>query len=426
MTLGDDLKQVISAGEAIMKARDLDDILDVANLIVLPAEETIHWQRQFVHQQKRQKAGITALKRITSKLVGVKNSVKEDRESVLKDKRFLRFVRAALSPIIISSRDLDDLADKRIYIDTLKCLASLVGNSKMTGDLLFIVLDSVTSVLNTDAFLMALDSYQIDTLEWATEKLLPISGKWNHNIVSKRSQLNLPWRIMHQQCAKVPSVKDIKKEVPFVQEELLTRDGKSVLERRHTCWMAEEGIEGLAYSGKVMAPTPFTPLIGRIRDELYRSTNEYYDCALLNYYDGDSACKMHADPDMGTMWERSSIIVSIGETRRFHFKKILDISEQHALQGRQVDNTPFAYHLFDGDCIHMFDNCNDLYNHAVLKSEGTQNLEPRVSIVFKKAIDKNGRKGHALRNTSRRNKVKSGDKRRFSSKNGKQKPENEG
>ena len=33
-----------------------------------------------------------------------------------------------------------------------------------------------------------------------------------------------------------------------------------VYERRETCWMADPGVGGLAYSGKIMSPTPFTPV----------------------------------------------------------------------------------------------------------------------------------------------------------------------
>jgi hypothetical protein len=58
------------------------------------------------------------------------------------------------------------------------------------------------------------------------------------------------------------TVKSLAAEVPFKVEQLVTRDGTRVDERRETCWMADEGIGGLAYSGKVMAPTPFTPLSG--------------------------------------------------------------------------------------------------------------------------------------------------------------------
>jgi alkylated DNA repair dioxygenase AlkB len=72
-----------------------------------------------------------------------------------------------------------------------------------------------------------------------------------------------------------------------------------------------------------MRPTPFTPTVARIRDELYEETGERFDCALLNLYpDGSTACKYHTDPDLGRLWARDSIIVSVGETRRFAFRRL--------------------------------------------------------------------------------------------------------
>jgi hypothetical protein len=77
------------------------------------------------------------------------------------------------------------------------------------------------------------------------------------------------------------TVKSLAAEVPFKVEQLVTRDGTRVDERRETCWMADEGIGGLAYSGKVMAPTPFTPLVDSLRDLVHEKTGQRFDCALL-------------------------------------------------------------------------------------------------------------------------------------------------
>ena len=56
---------------------------------------------------------------------------------------------------------------------------------------------------------------------------------------------------------------------------------------------------GLAYSGKIMQPQPFSPLIAEIRDRVHAATGIYFDCCLLNLYrDGECACAYHSDPDM--------------------------------------------------------------------------------------------------------------------------------
>ena len=166
-------------------------------------------------------------------------------------------------------------------------------------------------------------------------------------------------------------------------------------ERRETCWMAEDGIGGLAYSGKVMSPAPFTPTVRRLRDAIEASTGERFDCALLNLYPGgDVACKYHRDPDLGLLWARDSIIVSVGETRRFAFRELGKKRGRGAL-------VPIAI----GDCVWMFANCNDDWEHCVMRAEGAagENDGPRASVVFKRALAGRGRgRGHGLAGEGRR------------------------
>ena len=191
------------------------------------------------------------------------------------------------------------------------------------------------------------------------------------------------------------TVEALAAEVPFRAEKLVTRDGKRVDERRETCWMAEDGIGGLAYSGKVMSPAPFTPTVRRLRDAIEASTGERFDCALLNLYPGgDVACKYHRDPDLGLLWARDSIIVSVGETRRFAFREL----------GRNEDEAHW-FRLRSGDCVWMFANCNDDWEHCVMRAEGAagENDGPRASVVFKRALaGRGGRRGHGLAGEGRR------------------------
>ena len=171
-------------------------------------------------------------------------------------------------------------------------------------------------------------------------------------------------------------------EVPFRAEQLVTRDGRRVDERRETCWMADPGVGGLAYSGKVMSPTPFTPAVAKLRDWIWRRTGQRFDCALLNLYpSGGVACAYHTDPDLGRLWARDSVIVSVGETRRFAFREIGDAERDAAW-----------FRVRGGDCVWMFADCNDAYEHCVYSAEGEANDAPRASIVFKRALAK-GKKG---------------------------------
>ena len=53
--------------------------------------------------------------------------------------------------------------------------------------------------------------------------------------------------------------------------------------------MADEGVGGLGYSGKIMAPVPFTRNVAAVRDAIEKHTGIYYDCCLINWYD-DGEC----------------------------------------------------------------------------------------------------------------------------------------
>jgi alkylated DNA repair dioxygenase AlkB len=193
--------------------------------------------------------------------------------------------------------------------------------------------------------------------------------------------------------------------VPFKVEQLVTRDGTRVDERRETCWMADEGIGGLAYSGKVMAPTPFTPLVDSLRDLVHEKTGQRFDCALLNLYPERSvACKYHKDPDLGRLWARDSVIVSVGETRRFAFREEtgLPLSGRTRGDGKQKFKPEHWFRVFNGDAIWMFGDCNDTWEHCVMPGEidGIDTFDaPRASVVFKRslAVGKGGgTRGHAV------------------------------
>ena len=90
-------------------------------------------------------------------------------------------------------------------------------------------------------------------------------------------------------AALVPALHDVsalRESVPFEQAELLTADGRTVRERRATAWLAEDGIGALAYSGKLMSPSPLSAceVVSQLRDALAADLGERFDCALANLY----------------------------------------------------------------------------------------------------------------------------------------------
>ena len=126
-------------------------------------------------------------------------------------------------------------------------------------------------------------------------------------------------------------------------------------------------------------------------------------------------CKFHSDPDHGKLWAHDTVVVSIGETRRFNLREIPP-SPQLSMQGMKSkigketfkgekekekgadsDQDHHSFHLFDGDVFYMSHGCQDDFQHCVMKSEGEFNNAPRSSIVFKKSLPgPGGRRGHGI------------------------------
>jgi len=267
---------------------------------------------------------------------------------------------------------------------------------------------------------------------------------------------SLPFDVMHH-CLEweidysgYPTSKDILpsllKQIPFNFDTITTRTGSKVIERRGTAWLAESNIGALAYSGKLMAPTPpsdeVRALMRDIERELsaeFESTSSvsvgsasvqfvwddytyagqdleqhfdgFFDCALCNHYpDGDAACAFHTDPEHGSHWHRTTAVVSAGQSRPFAFRPIQELTtwaewDESSVSGSDNASSA-ALQLFPGDLVVMTGECNDLFHHAVYASQSQSDLagsgSSRVSLVFKQALDRGGRKGHGVRGQGRR------------------------
>ena len=178
----------------------------------------------------------------------------------------------------------------------------------------------------------------------------------------------LPFRVICGGAAGVaPTLAELEAEVPFVTESLVTRGGARVAERRDTCWMADErgrvrlrqdhgarahGRPPSASGTRSVETSGTTSTVAKLRPtgtgtetemETENSWNHLLQPAAkwaasavrlrpLNFYgDGDSACKLHNDPETNganALWATDSVIVSIGETRRFSFKEIAPLQQE--------------------------------------------------------------------------------------------------
>ena len=517
------VEDATSLGEAIQRATTIPQFMSIIdNFVWLPTDEDLpsHLRTQAVHHEKRRRWGGQLLE-------GIGNAVLEMWETDPKEimlqvspggaLRYFwtdrRLLRAILSVSSEFSQDSVQRPNKEgVWISSalkglhvLSCCISPTPPAHDCSDEFeaWINIHKEISKLiqYADSLLSDERTTMKDTVEvrWAIRGLVArlqiANNRWNtadsHEIKSKEhlpfitphinaraSKLPfdilphcLPWQM------KTPSelgytgypgetlVQNMLESIPFNFDILTTRTGNSVVERRGTAWLAEEGIGALAYSGKLMKPQHVPDNVkdamrdiehwcfergvdsrstasqiialsnGNAVEILWNdktsnnlpfqqlgnfietcSDEKFFDCALCNHYpDGDSACKFHTDPEHGSHWHRTTAVVSLGTSRKFAFRPIPDISTWNEwdhidseLTEQTRDDTscaPAAVHLFPGDVVLMSGSCNDAFHHAVYASpfDGSDRTSSRVSLVLKKALDRGGgKKGHSLAGEGRR------------------------
>ena len=513
------IHEASSMGEAIQLAKSISDHLYIAEKFIwLPTDDNLapHLRTQLVHHEKRRRWGSQLLESLGQAALNewennphemLKSLGSKGDEHIWTDVRFLRMI----SSVALSMTDSIDRPDKEgIYIiQALKglhvisgCIAPVAPDSAPALEVWIGIHRSISELIQSaDKLFTTQNTLLKDVVEvrWAIRGLVARLQIANNGLYADGMEIaggtmlfttpnlnartiNLPFDILHHclpwQMNSVENdsapdylgyptkdlLPDFIRSIPFNFDTLTTRTGDSVIERRGTSWLAEEGIGALAYSGKLMRPMniptsvretmrdieqwcyqsetsslsqlPTTLKIGNnlefIWDDCTSSDMPYtelgqfvnadsnniggfFDCALTNHYpDGDSACKFHTDPEHGSHWHRVTAVVSCGQSRRFAFRPIPDASiwndwdttSQNANQPKDDTScAPAALSLFPGDVVFMTRDCNDLFHHAVYSSQSSLSDHvdsSRVSLVLKRALDRNGKKGHGLAGEGRR------------------------
>lgn len=511
------IHEASSMGEAIQLAKSISDHLFIAEKFIwLPTDDNLapHLRTQLVHHEKRRRWGSQLLESLGQAALNewennpqemLNSSWLDGDEHIWTDTRFLRIVSSVALPLT----DSIDRPDKEgVYISqALKglhvlsgCIAPVAPNSAPALAVWIDVHRSISELIRSvDSLFTTQNTLLKDAVEvrWAIRGLvarLQIANNGLSNVegmATKEAQMlfttpnlnartdNLPFDILHH-CLPwqmnligndttspdylgYPTkelIPEFIRSIPFNFDTLTTRTGDSVIERRGTAWVAEEGIGALAYSGKLMRPMniptavretmrdieqwcyqsetsslsqlPSTQKIGDNLEFIWDDSTSsdlpyselgqfvtddsnnigFFDCALTNHYpDGDSACKFHTDPEHGSHWHRVTAVVSCGQSRKFAFRPIPDVSiwsdwEDSAKQSKDDTScAPATLSLFPGDVVFMTRDCNDLFHHAVYSSQSSLSdhvHSSRVSLVFKRALGRNGKKGHGLAGEGRR------------------------
>lgn len=418
-------------GAAIEQATSAVALLEAAVRIPPPGPEfSAPHLSQDVHQLKRQGAASNALSRLCKLLTG--SGARDERLATLRDERFLHLLSCAAAP----SWSRDDGEDRELDAQTGRCVArslealgticaagAVDAKSGGTHDISLEPMreSAVRLASRAEGLAGTLAFADAVASRWAARRLL---GHGLDTPALDALVASLPFD-MHPGLVALPPLEDagvplssmgelitaldvesLGAAVPFEQAALMTADGRQVRERRHTAWLAEDGIGALAYSGKLMQPSPLgvSTTVLRLRDCLEYDLGERFDCALTNLYaaGGQAACAWHRDPEHGdnldgAKWARPTYVVSVGETRKFAFRRYRQPGEARLSDDRHV------VALFTGDVIAMHGDCNDAWEHSVLAGAGHQNAGARISIVFKRAlVGRDGKRGHSLEGEGRR------------------------
>ncbi|KAG8463759.1 hypothetical protein KFE25_004032 [Diacronema lutheri] len=444
----------LTVGAAIERAACADEVLAAAARIPAPGPPfaAAHLADD-VHQRRRQRLACNALQRLAALLIGSGNAY--SRSEVMLDERFSHAAQCAAAPSCARADGADDELDAtsaREVIASLAALAALCGEDAVARARAREALPTLAP-LRAAALALGARAERLSPLMRIAEAcsarhaLRRLVGRTAPTPRLDEAVRHLPFDIAfgaialpaaaaaaasgggggetvdghaEREPAEAPSallglllsgelsVDCLLREVPFAQSELLTADGRRVRERRHTAWLADNGIGALAYSGKLMPPAPMPPSVRRVRDALHLEHGELFDCALCNLYPpgGEAACKWHTDPEHGTRWALPTSVVAVGDTRRFAFRPLRPARPRtataHGAQAAPEGAWTHVLPLFSGDVVHMVGACNDEYEHAVLPGEGERNAGARISLVFKRALVCGGRRGHGLAGEGRR------------------------
>lgn len=422
-----------SVGQQIQQAADVSDLLSAASSLWVPTDDDLppHYCQE-VHHEKRQ--------RWAGQLLGKMGQIipASFDASLWTDDRLARAIEAAATPF--EGRDVDRVkVEGRSVSEALIGLASVVGRAPPpfpfeSGKAEAIATGVARLISRAEGMANEFELKDAVEVRWAARTLMArlpglIDQQYDGPIPQLDARVShLPFDIFPlgidwssvcngEYVGQPQLVSTLRDAIPFNFDTITTRTGSEVIERRGTAWVADEGIGALAYSGKLMKPQPLPGIVASamraterivLNDEHDNESSAFFDCALCNHYpDAEAACKFHTDPEHGSLWDRLTCVVSAGDDRRFAFRPIPEISawgDWDAEDAGGSSNAPAVYHMFAGDIVKMSGRCNDDFWHAVYADDVAtkRSGEGRVSLVFKRAIDRNGKRGHGLSGEGRR------------------------
>ena len=151
--------------------------------------------------------------------------------------------------------------------------------------------------------------------------------------------------------------------------------GKTYKEPRLSAWYGDQQAV-YTYSGKTLAPKPWTPLLLELKDKLEAQTGTAFNSVLLNLYrDGLDSMGAHSDnePELGP--EPAIASLSLGAVRRFVLRHKREHTRRHELL------------LAHGSLLLMSGPTQQHWKHSLPKTKGVD--QPRINLTFRKQVTSN-------------------------------------
>ena len=130
----------------------------------------------------------------------------------------------------------------------------------------------------------------------------------------------LHWYPHYCESARADSwLQRLMAETPWRQDSIRMH-GKILAVPRLQAWYGVPEAR-YGYSGILLSPLPFTPLLEEIRAELQQRTGQRFNAVLLNQYrDGNDSVSWHSDDEQALGDDPIIASLSLGGTRRFELR----------------------------------------------------------------------------------------------------------
>ncbi len=159
------------------------------------------------------------------------------------------------------------------------------------------------------------------------------------------------------------------KETSFQQYER-TLFGVTRPTPRQEAWIGDPECS-YGYSGMVLQPSPWTPLLEELRDQISRSINATFNSVLINHYrTGADSMGWHADDEASLGMCPVIASLSLGATRTLQLRHVVTGNGRHSID------------LHGGDLLVMSGRTQSHWQHQLPKTQ--RDVGPRLNLTFRK------------------------------------------